>query len=302
MNERQQLSDSLKVRELQPFVHPRHLSPTVDYKTRCALEQFSNYTVGGYQPGLTDANRTLIQKALNGLVLERTYTARFSMAYLHGFTNSKCTMSNYSTRSSQSTMAAMGRLVNDLEDLEGKEGDEIIEACLEWKELRLNQGIILNTDNWHKRYYWSNQGGSHHMAVLCYELQRQNKDWSPVVKISEYLLDVNSLDCLAGRVSIYVVMRDSELYGYEQLFELLPESLQHEAVWRGLGVSIPYTSHYLQPFKDYQLVLVDHSRVYADIVEFRLREAVSSGVAMSLNEFLKGWITEGDDQLAIIIQ
>ncbi|MEW8701767.1 MAG: DUF6685 family protein [Candidatus Thiodiazotropha sp.] len=302
MNERQQLSDSLKVREMQPFVHPRHLSPTVDYKTRCALEQFSNYTVVGYQPGLTDANRKLIQKALNGLILERTYTARFSMAYLHGFTNSKCTMSNYSTRSSQSTMAAMGRLVNDLEDLEGKEGDEIIEACLECKELRLNQGIILNTDNWHKRYYWSNQGGSHHMAVLCYELQRQNKDWSPVVKISEYLLNVNSLDCLIGRVSIYVVMRDKELYGYDQLFEVLPESLQNEAVWKRLGVSIPYTSHYLQPFKDYQLVFVDHGQIYADIAESRLNEAVNAGVAMNFIDFLKGWVAEDDGIFAIPVQ
>ena len=75
-------------------------------------------------------------------------------------------------------MAELGELINDLKDLEGKSGGDIVSACLAWSELRLHEGISLTTDNWHRRFYWSNAGGSHHMAVLCYELQRQEKELS----------------------------------------------------------------------------------------------------------------------------
>lgn len=299
MTERQQVSAKLKVRPLKAFVHPREVpAPSVDHETRCYLEQFRHYNLDGYLPGLSKNNQALAQRALNELISARTYRALFPMAFLHGFTASKSSMSTNRTRASQPTMAAMGRLVDDLRDLKGKEGGDIIDACLAWGELRLNQGIRLTTDNWHKRYYWSNSGGSHHMAVLCYELQRQNKDWSPEVEIREYVLDVGSLACLTGRVSIFVVMRDQKLYGYEQVFERLPQILQHEEVRAGLGVSVPSPSHYRLPFSEYQLVLVDHSQAYADIALARLQEAVGEGVAMPFCEFLEAWISPDEDHLA----
>lgn len=288
--EQQKVIQSLRIRQLPTFIHPHKLSPpTVYFETRCFLEFFRQYRCDGYQPGLSNDGQLLVEQALNGLVSERSYTTIFPMASLHGFMSSKSTMSSNRMRVSQSTMADMGRLVDDLRDLEGKAGDEIIAACKAWGELRLDQGIRLVTDNWHRRYYWRNVGGSHHMAVLCYELQRQGKAWEPEVEICEYNLDTGSLDRLRGKVSIFVVMRDDSLLGYDQVFEPLPSDLRYEGLRKSLGVAIPIPNYLKLPFNTYQLVLVDHSRQYAEIVLERLNGAVDAGVAMRFEDFVRAW-------------
>lgn len=297
--ERFQVASSLKLRSLKPFDFPPEVpAPTVDSDTRCQLERFREYRLEGYLPGLTDANAALVNESLAGLVQVETYTTRFPMAELDGFTSSKSTMSTNRLRASQPNMAAMGRLVDDLRDLQGKGEGEIIDACLAWGELRLEKGIRLLTDDWHKRHYWLNSGGSHHMAVLCYELQRQKKDWSPEVEIRKYSLDLTSLARLGNRVSLFVVMRDRELYGYEQIFEPLPRLLRGEDVRIKLGVSVPSSVLGSAHLAEYQLVVLDHSQAYSAIALKQIDEALAQGKAMRFRDFLQAWQTPKRDLVA----
>lgn len=288
--ERLQVASSLKLRSLKPFQFPTDVpAPTVDSDTRCKLEQLREYRLDGYLPGLTDANAALVNEALAGLIEVETYNTRFPMVELDGFTSSKSTMGTNRLRASQPNMAAMGRIVNDLRDLQGKNDGEIIDACLAWEQLRLESGISLLTDDWHKRYYWSNSGGSHHMAVLCYELQRQKKDWSPEVEIRKYSLNLTSLARLGSRVSLFVVMKDRDLYGYEQIFEPLPRLLQGEDVRAKLGVSVPSSVMGPEPLGEYQLVVVDHSQAYSAIALKQIDEALTQRRAMRFRDFLLAW-------------
>lgn len=290
--ERLQVAASLKLRSLQPFKFPTDLpAPTVDSETRCELERLREYRLDGYLPGLTDANAALVNEALIGVIEVETYSTRFPMAELDGFTSSKSTMGTNRLRASQPNMAAMGRIVDDLRDLKGKKDGEIIDACLAWGELRLERGIQLLTDDWHNRFYWLNSGGSHHMAVLCYELQRQNKDWSPEVEVRKYSLNLTSLARLGNRVSLFVVMRDHDLYGYEQIFEPLPRLLQGEDVRIKLGVAVPSSAIGSAPLGDYQLVAVDHSQAYSSIALKQIGEALVQRKAMRFRDFLLAWQT-----------
>ncbi len=292
-SERRKLQSSLRIGDLKPVAHPRHIAkPTVDYGTRAFLELFRHFIVDGYLPGLSKNHHKLVQSALNGLITTEVYTASFPMEYLHGFTASKSSMSNNRTRGSQPSMAAMGKLVDDLRDLEGKTGDSIIDACKSWPELRLKQGIRLSTDSWHKRYYWSNSGGSHHMAVLCHELLRQNKSWTPTVEIREHKLNLSSLKSLVGKVTIFVVMRGENFEGFDQVFLPLPRDLRCEEVRQALGVSVPISPYFQMPFSDYQFVIIDHSRQYADLAVMAMQEAITKGLALTFDDFLNGWISE----------
>ncbi|MFA0809337.1 DUF6685 family protein [Microbulbifer epialgicus] len=299
-SEGQQLKEKLQLRPLKPFIHPHRTQlPTVDYETRCFLEQFRNFELDGYLPGLSKENWTLTQTALNKLISSRSYRTEFPMAFLHGCMASKSNMSTNPDRASQNSMAAMGRLVNDLRDLEGKNGEDVIKACMAWRELRLSQGIRLVTDNWHKRFYWANSGGSHHMAVLCHELLEQNRSWDPEVEICEYSLNLGCLDKLTNHVSIIVVMRDEELFGGDQIFQRLPKTLSHEDIRVGLGVSVPMPSHYRSPFRDYQMVLVDHSQRHSDLAWAHLKDAVDNGVALHFKDFLTAWVSPKASQLSM---
>lgn len=299
-SERRKLQSSLRIGDLKPVAHPRHIAkPTVDYGTRAFLELFRHFTVDGYLPGLSKNHHKLVQSALNGLITTEVYTASFPMEYLHGFTASKSSMSNNRTRGSQPSMAALGKLVDDLRDLEGKTGDSIIDACKSWPELRLKQGIRLSTDSWHKRYYWSNSGGSHHMAVLCHELLRQNKSWTPTLEIREHKLNLSSLKSLVGKVTIFVVMRGENFEGIDQVFLPLPRDLRCEEVRQALGVSVPLSPYLQMPFSDYQFVIIDHSRQYADLALTVLQEAITKGLALTFEDFLKGWISAPLIDLAV---
>lgn len=299
-SEQSKLEISLSLAVLKPMIHPRSLpQPTVDYGTRAFLELFRHFTIDGYLPGLSKSHHTLVQSALNGLISTEVFTGSFPMEHLHGFTASKSSMSNNRTRGSQPSMADMGKLVDDLRDLEGKTGDSIIEACKSWPELRLKQGIRLSTDSWHKRYYWSNSGGSHHMAVLCHELLRQNKSWTPTVEIREHKLNLSSLKSLEGKVTIFVVMRGENFEGIDQVFLPLPPDLRCEEVRQALGVSVPISPYLQMPFSDYQFVIIDHSRQYADIALTVLQDAITKGLALTFEDFLKGWLSAPLNDLAV---
>lgn len=288
MSERQKVSATLKTIQLKPFRHPRDAPvPTVDLATRMRLEILRSIKLDGFHVGLSDEARALLLSVFGEVVRERVHKAVYPMSHLHGFSASKSTMSTNPERASQRSMADMGALVDDLRDLEGLEGGEIIDACLAWPELRLHHGIRLYTDNWHKRFYWGNSGGSHHMAVLCYELQKQHRDWRPEVEIHEEILDVLPLQRLSKKVSVFVVMDDNR---FRNIFAPLPGSLGQAQ--QKLGVRMQYLG---TPWESggYQLVIIDHSREYSDLCFEQLNSLVDAGFAMRLIDFLLAWIGHG---------
>ncbi len=288
MSERQRVASSLKIIDLKPFKHPRVTPvPTVNLATRMRLEILRSIKLDGFHIGLSDEARSLLLSVFSEVVRERVYKAAFPMSHLHGFSASKCTMSTNRERVSQLSMADMGALVDDLPDLEGLEGGEIIDACLAWPELRLHHGIRLYTDNWHKRFYWGNSGGSHHMAVLCYELQKQHREWRPEVEIHEEILDVLPLQRLSNKVSVFVVMDDNR---YRNIFAPLPGSLGQAQ--QKLGIRMQYLG---TPWETggYQLVIIDHSREYSDLCHEQLSSLADAGFAMRLRDFLLAWKGHG---------
>jgi len=291
MTEREKLVAVLSLKKLKPFISPRSFPPpSVDGGTRCALEQFRSFTLKQYYIGLSSGANQLTKNAIRNVVTKQTYNKSFSMVKLDGYTSSKCMISTRKTRASQPTMVDLGRMINDLPDLEGKEGKDIIEACLSWYQLRLEEGIEIITDSWHKRFYWCNSGGSHHMAKLCYELHIQDEEWCPTVYIREYSLNLKSLKSLEGKVSIFVVMREKDGFLKDRIYNRLPDNLLKPNILERLGVAVPFSEYGRFPLDIYQLVIIDHSREYSDIIIDLLSEAVEAGLAMSFLVFLKSWV------------
>lgn len=298
MSERQLVDSLLTVSEIKPFAHPAASPlPTVDITTRYPLESIRDIKLNGYYLGLSNDARSLVLEAFRSVVRERVYAATFPMSQLHGFKASKSTMSVNRNRVLQVTMAGMGALVDDLDDLKGLSGPRIIDACMAWKELRINQGIRLYTDNWHRRFYWGNEGGSHHMSVLCYQLQKQGREWTPVVEVHEEVLDVESLNKLTSKISIFVVMNENGVYG--RLFNSLPRRMQQGEIQKKLGVTrVLIGSRWAA--NQYALIVVDHSREYSDLSLVRLNVLVESGRAMRFQDFLTAWKGHGAPDTAPI--
>lgn len=294
-SERQQLNVELQLvgMPIQPPSAVR--TPTIFAGTRCELEKLRGIDITGHLPGLSSDARELVQRAFGELVQERIYTTRFPMASLHGCAASKAIA--WPERSVCSTMAELGEMIDDLEDLEGKSGGEIISACLAWPELRLDQGIQLLTDSWHRRFYWCNDGGSHHMAVLCYELQKQRKRWCPEVQVREYFLKLEALESLREAVSIFVVMHKPRAYGLDRVFKPLGDRQGLSDVHGRLGVEVVSPGTEFGSLSCYDLVLVDHSKKHAPLVLKRFREAVSEGYALAFTDFLSGWMNHNQEPL-----
>lgn len=292
-SERQQLEIELQLVG-KPLLPPSAMrSPTIFAGTRCELEKLRNVQFIGSLPRLSDHARELVKQALEGLVEERIYTTRFPMASLHGCTASKAVA--WPERASCSTMAEMGGMVDDLVDLEGKSGGDLISACLDWPELRLDEGVRLLTDSWHQRFYWCNDGGSHHMAVLCHELQKQRKQWRPEVQVREYSLRLEALNPLRGVISIFVVMHEPKAYGLDQVFKPLRYRHGLSELHGRLGVDVLFPGTKSGSLSCYDLVIVDHSKKHAPLVLKRLREAVAGGCALAFTEFLAGWMDRNQE-------
>lgn len=287
-SERKQLEIELQLVG-KPLLPPSAVqSPTIFAGTRCELERLRNVKLTGYLPGLSDYARELVTRALEELVEQRIYTTRFPIASLHGCTAGKAIA--WPERASCGTMAEMGEMVDDLKSLEGKSGGDIISACLDWPELRLDEGIRLLTDSWHQRFYWCNEGGSHHMAVLCHELQKQRKQWRPEVQVSEYSLRLEALNPLSGMVSIFVVMHEPSASGLDQVFKPLQYRRGLSELYDRLGVDVLSPGTEFGSLSYYDLVIVDHSKKHASLVLRRMREAVAGGSALAFTEFLTGWM------------
>src|SRR5690554_799381 len=287
LSERAQLEIELRLNG-HPLLHPSEVpTPTILEDTRCELERLRDIEFSGYLPGMSENVRVVIDRSLKALVTDRLYTASFPMATLDGCSASKARYRP--DRAGCATMAELGKLINDLKDLQGKSGEDIVSACLAWPELRLHEGIRLTTDNWHRRFYWSNAGGSHHMAVLCYELQRQEKQWNPEVKIKEFSLNVKALEPINSAASIFVITPKPGSYGLDKVFRPLSYRRNLSELHSRLGVELLSLGTGQGILSRYDLVVVDHSKKYASLSLKRLSEAVAAGYAITFEEFLLSW-------------
>lgn len=287
LSERTRLGSELRLTG-QPLLHPFEVpAPTVLEETRCELERLRNIALSGYLPGLSENVRSVVESTLRSVVTEKSYATTFPMASLHGCSSSKA--KHRSDRAACSSMAELGALIDDLRDLKGKSGGEVVSACLEWPELRLDEGVRLTTDDWHKRFYWSNSGGSHHMAVLCYELQRQDKQWCPKVEIKEFSLNVSALKRVTDVASLFIITPKPRSYGLDRLFQPLGHHVYSSELRSRLGVELLPLEVGQGILSRYDLVVIDHSKKYASLSLKRLSEAVEAGYAMTFQDFLASW-------------
>lgn len=293
MSERKKIETSFALKPLQKdFKHPDTIgSPTVERSTRYALEDLQGFGLPPIYVGLSKSAATLVTDILRSLVVTKQYTAEFEISKLHGCCASKSNTYNFPKRVSQLSMAAMGREVNDLRKLKGLKGQSVIDECLAHNRNRISAGLVLTTDNWHKRYYWDNNGGSHHMSRLCYELQRQNKEMFFSVTIKEHCLDTTCLENLIGKVSIFAISRKNT--SLVDTFLQLPNSIRTNRVINELGMYVHLnTSNLDRPFyKDYLLVFVDHSKEYSDIIYQLLLKMVHKGEGMLFVDFLNAFFS-----------
>lgn len=288
--ERQRLMLELKV-IAPPFRTLTEVAqPNVLAESRTDLRALAHGDLSGDFWALSPRAKDRAQKVLRSLVQEREYKTRFPMSLLHGCTASRSSMHSRPDRIAQASMAEMGSRVDDLRDLGNRIGIEAIEACLNWGELRLHEGIQLLTDNWHKRVYWCNKGGSHHMAVLCRELQAEGKEWYPSVTVREQRLDPEALRGLGDSMSMYMVTKTPNEIGLGHVFRSLGYYQGNTTLRERLGVSAPQTDVKSSITNVYQLVIVDHSQRYASIARSKLDQAVREGKAMPLRQFLESTI------------
>lgn len=293
MDERKKVETSFALKPLQKdFKHPDTIStPTVEHSTRYALEALQGFGIPLTHTGLSKPAALLVTDVLRTLVVTKKRTAEFEISKLHGFCASKSDTYNHPRRASQLSMAAMGREVNDLRKLKGLEGQSVIDECLAHNRNRISKGLALETDNWHKRYYWNNGGGSHHMSRLCYELQRQNKKMFLPVTIKEHCLDTICLGSLIGKVSIFVISRKNK--SLTDVLMQLPNSIRTNRVIDELGLYVDHNTYNLdKPFyKNYKLVFVDHSKEYSDISYQLLLKMVYGGEGMLFIDFMNAFFS-----------
>jgi len=147
-------------------------------------------------------------------------------------------MDTHPARASSRSMAELGHMVDDLHDLNGKYGGERIAACKNWHHLHLAGGIKLITDSWHKRYYWENEGGSHHMAVLCHELTTQSKEWNPSVTVTEYTLNPALLSETKESLAFFVMPHQPNKYGISQAFKPMQRLEDRPYLKGSIGVEV----------------------------------------------------------------
>lgn len=290
IGEKRTIDLQLELTELEAFIHPRSLPmPTVDYESRCRLEDFRSINLDCYLPGLSANGNALLSEVFSSLVTENQYSTKYSMQGLHGFTASKTSMHNNPKRASQPSMAKMGALIDDLEKLKGKVGPEIIQACLQHSELRLKSGIRLLTDNWHRRFYWSNSGGSHHMAVLCYQLERQGREWIADVDVTEQVLNLDGLESIDSRLSIFVGVANPKIRYAKYLFKRSENHVITNNSFPKLGISLILSPSLSGLLKHYHFIVVDHTMPYSSISLSRCHRAVELGQLVTFRDFLQSW-------------
>lgn len=289
-SDEQKVNRCLKTHNFEPFVYPhQHPIPTVEAHTRIQLERLREINIISNSLGIGAKAKEAIIEVFQTLVLTKKYLSTFPMTKLHGFSSSKSDLYRFKERVTKTNMADMGAIIHDLRDLENKSDEQIISACFNWRELRLEEGIKLITDGWHNRFYWCNKGGSHHMAVLCYKLRQLNRSWEPEVTIIEHQLNLSALFELYNKVAIFVVMKNDKSSHFA--FNCLTEHLKHSVDFK-LGVTT-------QSFSDsgisslYELVFVDLEKQYSHVVNNYLLEQIKLKRALTLENFINDCVDHG---------
>ncbi len=294
--DREKIQGNLKLNKFYEYIPPKKTPPpTVDASTRYQLERLCLKIKSlnrDNRLNLGQETYQLLLETLKNLTKEVSKEVHFPISNLHGFAASKSCICNNFYLGSQPTMAEFGSMLT-FPDYKNLDQDMIIHKCLMWQESDLNRNIKIFTDNWHKRYYWNNHGGSHHMGFLCYQLQTQNKEWCPLVTLTEYQLDMDSLNLLEGKLSIFVCMHSNEvrhsIFDFETMYKLGINNISSR-----LGVHITPMKIRTSILKnEYQLIIIDHSKEFHDFSLNQVNWLVTNGFAACFKDFLKALMDHG---------
>lgn len=264
-------------------------TPTVDASTRYQIEKLAiefDIEFGRDMSVLMRDNFELIKTALSRLTIESTTTVEFPFSKLDGYTASGSKICNNYERGILPSMAALGAVL-EFPEYRNLTGQQIIEDCKKWPEAKFKEGITIFTDNWHKRYYWSNNGGSHHTAFLIHQLVSQGKEWNPTVNLTEHRLNIEALKSLEGKLSLFVCMHSEDIER-DMIDQNLINDLGIErlAIKLGLGVLPLNLRNDLMGCR-YQFFFIDHSREYSAFSLDQASTLVKNKLAVPIAEFLK---------------
>jgi hypothetical protein len=281
---------TLSLKPRNDFIHPhklKTLTSTVDFSDQVRFDLIGRSRRSTIRYASVKSIFQ-VEEAIKGLVKNRRYKRVFSMSQLHGAISSKSFGSEkHASRIGKKSMADMGGEIHDLKDLEGLKGDNIIEACKGWAELRLYDGVVLFRNNLYDRYYWANDGGSHHMAVLCYQLVKQEKEWEHEVTVDDKELCLESIRKMDHRFKMYLF--PSILDNSDSSPIHLPEGLNNE--------TIGFMSFTFPNDKHYELFVVDLKTKYSPYLLSLFNREVEQRKAMPFYDFIEAFIAVENNHL-----
>jgi hypothetical protein len=277
--ERYLIRKHLKLKPRIAFIRPsklKELTSVVDFSRRYRLEGFCE-AYGDVSQNASASAAKEVRSGLAELISEKKRKKMFPVSTLDGAMASKSFSPDHESRRRQLTMADMGALVTDLEGLNGLDSTNKIEACKQHYELRMEDFTVW-TDNWYNRFYWANSGGSHHMAVLCNELQKVNLEWHMNATLVKRSFDLSKLEVFNRQYKTYLVPAKRSSLGSSPI-ESLPYRVDRTYLLGLMSFRVKGDNHY-------ELVVVDTSAKYGSICVDLLEEYVNEGKAMYFHDFI----------------
>lgn len=259
-------------------------APTVCKDSRFSLENILNLNRETYTQGLSTRVLSHLLEELPNFAKLEAYEIAFPMSKLDGFAGSKANMITRPERASQASMVNFGRLVDDLTVTQGVSDEIAIERCRDHGQIRLERGVELHYDDWHRRYYWSNSGGSHHMGRLCYLLAKNGLEWHINATVNHWVLDWSALERLSNEAVIFVTGAPKNLYastvamkGRRNFSDELGE----------LGIYRTHTFDERSLYPGTQFLFFDKTRRFSKIGEQLVMEGVKEGLFVPLRSYLR---------------
>jgi hypothetical protein len=271
--EKLRIRADLKLNPLKLFKHPIDVAtPRVFFSSRAKFEDIVKGQGYNSEPH--------INQFLDNLITITLGTTNLNLRVLDGVVASKsaATPRFYKLRSGAKNMAEFGGLIEDLSGLEGLSGQDLIHKCLNWPQIRFNQGVNLISDSWHKRTYWDNSGGSHHMGKACYELENQNIDFFVKCSSRHYSFNRKSVDQAESKLGIYVIHHTTQ-----RLFE----SNDYFSLSQLLGITLVRLGDSDGMLGFYEFVFIDRAAKHSDLSIEVMEMLCGEGRAMGIREFIE---------------
>ena len=259
---------------------------TIDVRSRLEIEAIKDFSLRASE--IPHHKVMVVSEAVQQSVVAEHSTQLFDLAQLDGMAGGKLLNDSAVIRQATTLSEAGRRLV--FPESEGLPIQQAIDTCLAWPELRLEQ-INLLSDDWHRRVYWQNPGGGHHMAKLCQLLKENQMSHTVEVNMLRYRRYPHVVSGISG-ASVFVTEMDAPRSEPDKVFRqpllayLLAPALGSKAEY---GLTIGHVSNGKQPFVNLGFLVVDHDAKHADITLAALEDGVQKGRLMSYVDWLSGF-------------